>query len=145
MNYNSTTDNSIVVSAAQAISQGISADGGLFVPMEIPKYSEADFREMLGMDYRGRAKKIIGDYLSDFSKEEVADCVDNAYTAKKFGGENPAPIVKADFNGNEINILELWHGPTSAFKDMALQILPYFLTKSRSNIRRYRQSGTRRL
>ncbi len=130
MNYNSTTDNSIVVSAAQAISQGISADGGLFVPMEIPKYSEADFREMLGMDYRGRAKKIIGDYLSDFSKEEVADCVDNAYTAKKFGGENPAPIVKADFNGNEINILELWHGPTSAFKDMALQILPYFLTKS---------------
>ncbi len=98
--------------------------------MEIPKYSEADFREMLGMDYRGRAKKIIGDYLSDFSKEEVADCVDNAYTAKKFGGENPAPIVKADFNGNEINILELWHGPTSAFKDMALQILPYFLTKS---------------
>ena len=129
MNYNSTTDNSIVVSAAQAISQGISADGGLFVPMEIPKYSEADFREMLGMDYRGRAKKIIGDYLSDFSKEEVADCVDNAYTAKKFGGENPAPIVKADFNGNEINILELWHGPTSAFKDMALQILPYFLTK----------------
>ena len=70
----------------------------------------------------------------DFEPKETVNAtmvrVDNAYTAKKFGGENPAPIVKADFNGNEINILELWHGPTSAFKDMALQILPYFLTKS---------------
>lgn len=130
MNYNSTTDKNIVVSAAQAISQGISNDGGLFVPMEIPQYSTGDFKAMLSMDYKGRAKKIIGDYLSDFTKEEVDDCVDNAYTVEKFGGENPAPIVSATLNGNEMNILELWHGPTSAFKDMALQILPYFLTKS---------------
>lgn len=130
MNYNSTTDKNIVVSAAQAISQGISNDGGLFVPMEIPKYDEADFKAMLAMDYKGRAKKIIGDYLSDFTVEEVAHCVDNAYTVAKFGGENPAPIVSAQLNGNTMNILELWHGPTSAFKDMALQILPYFLTKS---------------
>lgn len=130
MNYNSTTDKKIVVSAAQAISQGISNDGGLFVPMEIPKYSEEDFKAMLKMDYKGRAKKVIADYLSDFTAEEVADCVDNAYTAEKFGSENPAPIVSAKLNGNTMNILELWHGPTSAFKDMALQILPYFLTKS---------------
>ena len=130
MNYNSTTDKKIVVSAAQAISQGISNDGGLFVPMEIPKYSEEDFKAMLKMDYKGRAKKVIADYLSDFTAEEVADCVDNAYTAEKFGSENPAPIVSAKLNGNTMNILELWHGPTSAFKDMALQILPYFLQKN---------------
>ena len=130
MNYNSTTSKDIVVSAAQAISQGISNDGGLFVPMEIPKYSKDDFDAMLKMDYKGRAKKVIADYLSDFTAEEVAHCVDNAYTAEKFGGENPAPMVTAKLNGNEMNILELWHGPTSAFKDMALQILPYFLTKS---------------
>ncbi|MEE0263990.1 MAG: threonine synthase [Acutalibacteraceae bacterium] len=130
MNYNSTTDKSIVVSAAQAISQGISNDGGLFVPMEIPKYSKADFDAMLKMDYKGRAKKVIADYLTDFTAEEVAHCVDNAYTAEKFGGENPAPMVTAELNGNKMNILELWHGPTSAFKDMALQILPYFLTKA---------------
>lgn len=130
MNYNSTTNKNIVVSAAQAISQGISNDGGLFVPVEIPKYSTDDFKAMLKLDYKGRAKKIIGDYLSDFTEEEVTDCVDNAYTVDKFGSENPAPIISAKLNGNTMNILELWHGPTSAFKDMALQILPYFLTKS---------------
>ncbi len=130
MNYNSTTDKNNVVSSAQAISQGIAEDGGLFVPQEIPQYSKADFTAMLSMDYRARAKKIIGDYLTDFTAEEVADCVDNAYTKEKFGSENPAPIVSTTLSGTEMNILELWHGPTSAFKDMALQILPYFLTKS---------------
>ena len=59
MNYNSTTDKKIVVSAAQAISQGISNDVGLFVPMEIPKYSEEDFKAMLKMDYKGRAKRLL--------------------------------------------------------------------------------------
>ena len=130
MNYNSTTDKNIIVSAAQAIAQGISQDGGLFIPEDIPRYSLSDFRAMLPLDYKGRAKKIIGDYLTDFTAEETADCVDNAYTAAKFGGENPAPIVSTEVNGIPMNILELWHGPTSAFKDMALQILPYFLTKS---------------
>lgn len=130
MKYNSTTDKNIIVSAAQAISQGISKDGGLFVPMEVPSYSEDDFRELLKLDYQGRAKKIISDYLTDFSEEEINDCVNNAYTAEKFGDKNPTPIVSCELDGNTMNILELWHGPTSAFKDMALQILPYFLTKS---------------
>ncbi|HHZ05753.1 MAG TPA: threonine synthase [Clostridiales bacterium] len=130
MKYNSTTDKNIVVSAAQAISQGISKDGGLFVPMEIPKYSDDDFKSFLKLDYKGRAKKVIADFLTDFTAEEIADCVDNAYTQEKFGSENPAPIVTCALNGSSMNILELWHGPTSAFKDMALQILPHFLTKS---------------
>ena len=130
MNYSSTTDKTNIVSSAQAISQGIAEDGGLFVPTEIPQYSRSDFENMLPLDYRARAKKIIGDYLTDFTAEEIADCVDNAYTAEKFGSDNPTPIVSTKINGTQMNILELWHGPTSAFKDMALQILPYFLTKS---------------
>lgn len=130
MKYNSTTDKNIVVSASQAISQGISNDGGLFVPAEIPVYGDDDFKSMLKLDYRGRAKKVIADFLTDFTPEEIADCVNKAYTAEKFGGDNPAPIVNCKTDGSEINILELWHGPTSAFKDMALQILPHFLTKA---------------
>ncbi|GHU81556.1 threonine synthase [Clostridia bacterium] len=130
MNYNSTTNKKNIVSSAQAIAQGISNDGGLFVPAEIPAYNDHEFIELLNLDYNGRAKKVIADFLTDFSTEEIADCVDKAYTAEKFGNSNPAPIVSTNINGNDVNILELWHGPTSAFKDMALQILPHFLTKS---------------
>ena len=130
MLYNSTQNASEVVSSAQAIAQGISKDGGLFVPQEFPKYDEAAFKALLKTDYKGRAKKIFADFLTDFTEEEINDCVDNAYTTEKFGGENPAPLAFCNADGKALNILELWHGPTCAFKDMALQILPYFLTKS---------------
>ena len=130
MLYNSTQNAAEVVSAAQAISQGISKDGGLFVPQEFPKYDETTFTSLLKEDYKGRAKKIFSDFLSDFTTEEINDCVENAYTCEKFGGENPAPLAFRKVDGKELNILELWHGPTCAFKDMALQILPHFLTKS---------------
>ena len=130
MLYNSTQNAAEVVSAAQAIAQGISKDGGLFVPQEFPKYTEDTLNELLKLDYRGRAKKIFADFLSDFTEEEINDCVENAYTAEKFGGNNPAPITTCELDGKALNILELWHGPTCAFKDMALQILPHFLTKS---------------
>ena len=130
MLYNSTQNAAEVVSAAQAIAQGISKDGGLFVPQEFPKYSAETFNELLKLDYKGRAKKVFADFLSDFTEEEINDCVENAYTKEKFGSDNPAPLAYAKLNGKELNILELWHGPTCAFKDMALQILPHFLTKS---------------
>ena len=130
MLYNSTQDKTAVVSAAQAISQGISKDGGLFVPQEIPHYNEADFKSLLQKDYKGRAKKVFSDFLTDFTAEEIDDCVTKAYTAQKFGGDNPAPMTYTSLNGKSLNILELWHGPTCAFKDMALQILPHLLTKS---------------
>lgn len=130
MKYNSTTNKSVSVSAAQAIAQGISSDGGLFVPCEIPSYSLSDIIELSKLDYCGRAKKILGDYLEDFTQEEIDECVTKAYTKEKFGDENPAPVVFETNNGVEMNILELWHGPTCAFKDMALQILPHLLTKS---------------
>ncbi len=130
MKYNSTRDKSTVVSAAQAIAQGISVEGGLFVPQELPSYDESDLRAMLETDYRGRAKKIMGDFLSDFSAEEISDSVDAAYTAEKFGAENPAPISYIESGEKKMALLELWHGPTCAFKDMALQILPHLLTRS---------------
>lgn len=130
MLYNSTQNAAEKVEAAQAISQGISKDGGLFVPQEFPKYDEAAFKALLKEDYRGRAKKVFSDFLTDFTADEIADCVEKAYTEEKFGGSNPAPIAYTKLNGRPLNILELWHGPTCAFKDMALQILPHLLTKS---------------
>ncbi|MGN0453592.1 MAG: threonine synthase [Ruminococcus sp.] len=130
MLYNSTENKNEVVSSAQAIAQGISSDGGLFVPQELPAYTLDTFKDLLPLSYQDRAKKVFADFLTDFTSEEIADCVNKAYTAEKFGSENPAPIVTEKYKGNEINILELWHGPTCAFKDMALQILPHLLTKS---------------
>ncbi len=130
MLYNSTQNAAEVVSSAQAIAQGISKDGGLFVPQEFPKYDENTFKALLKSDYKGRAKKVFSDFLTDFTNEEIDDCVEKAYTSEKFGSENPAPLAFCNVDGKTLNILELWHGPTCAFKDMALQILPHLLTKS---------------
>ncbi len=130
MYYNSTQDKSKSVLSAQAIAQGISQDGGLFVPESFPQITADELKGMLRMSYRDRAKLIISKYLTDFTQEEIAECVDSAYTVDKFGSENPAPLAPVNYNGAELNLLELWHGPTCAFKDMALQILPHFLTKS---------------
>ena len=130
MLYNSTQNAAEVVSSAQAIAQGISKDGGLFVPQEFPKYDQSTLKALLKTDYKGRAKKVFSDFLTDFTEEEINDCVEKAYTAEKFDGENPAPLAFCNVDGKTLNILELWHGPTCAFKDMALQILPHLLTKS---------------
>ncbi len=130
MLYNSTENKNEVVSASQAIAQGISRDGGLFVPQELPNYDLKTLKSLLALDYKGIAKKVFSDFLSDFTKEEIDECVEKAYTVEKFGGKNPAPIAYKKYNGKDVNILELWHGPTCAFKDMALQILPHLLTKS---------------
>lgn len=130
MLYNSTQNNNETVSAAQAIAQGISKDGGLFVPQEFPKYDEATLKALLQTDYKGRAKKIFSGFLTDFTEAEIDECVSKAYSAQKFGGDNPAPLAFCNLDDKPLNILELWHGPTCAFKDMALQILPHLLTIS---------------
>ena len=127
MLYTSTRNNSIRVSAAQAIARGISEEGGLFVPCEIPQFSLEKISSMVEMDYISRAKTVLREYLTDFSEEELDYCVCGAYAKEKFSSEKIAPTVNV--NGNE-NILELWHGPTCAFKDMALQLLPYLMTVS---------------
>ena len=127
MKYTSTRDNSLSVTSAVAISQGISKEGGLFVPCEFPQFSLNKISEMVSMSYIERAKTVLREYLTDFTEEELDYCVNGAYKASKFSSEKIAPVV--NIGGNE-NILELWHGPTCAFKDMALQLLPYLMTVS---------------
>lgn len=131
LNYQSTRDSRISVSAAQAIAQGICGNGGLFVPEAFPKINAAELSELMKTDYRGRAARIMGLYLTDFTQEEIADCTERAYEREKFSGGSPAPVVTR--NGG-VSFLELWHGPTCAFKDMALQILPLLLTRSLKKI-----------
>ncbi len=130
MNYVSTRNNAVKVSSAYAIAHGISAEGGLYVPESIPKLSVEDFATLSELDYKGKAEYILKKYLSDFSDEEIAYCVNGAYTGS-FDDEKPAAIAQL---GSNINILELWHGPTCAFKDLALQLLPYLLTTSTKKI-----------
>ncbi|MBQ0083163.1 MAG: threonine synthase, partial [Clostridiales bacterium] len=126
MYYVSTRNKNLKVTAAQAIARGISAEGGLFVPEEIPKLSAEDFAALKKADYKGRAKIVLKKFLTDFTDEEINYCVEGAYTGS-FDNEKPAPIYKLS---NEGNVLELWHGPTCAFKDLALQLLPFLLTTS---------------
>lgn len=127
MLYTSTRDKSIKVTASQAIAQGISVEGGLFVPCELPKFDLDKINSMVSMPYTKRAKTVLKEFLTDFTEEELDYCVDGAYEASKFSSTKIAPTVNVC--GNE-NILELWHGPTCAFKDMALQLLPYLMTVS---------------
>lgn len=127
MFYTSTRDKSIKVTASQAIAQGISEEGGLFVPCELPQFTIKDIEKMVSMSYIDRAKTVLKEFLTDFTEEEINYCVEGAYKAEKFSSDAVAPTVNID--GNK-NILELWHGPTCAFKDMALQLLPYLMTVS---------------
>lgn len=127
MFYTSTRNNEIRVTASQAIAQGISEEGGLFVPCEIPHFDLEKISQMTEMSYIQRAKVVLKEFLTDFTPEELDYCVEGAYASEKFSSEKIAPTVNV--KGNK-NILELWHGPTCAFKDMALQLLPYLMTVS---------------
>ncbi len=127
MLYNSTRNKSVSVKSSEAIVKGLSSDGGLFIPESIPVISESNINLMADMNYLERAREIIGRFLTDFTDEELLSCINKAYTKEKFETENIAPVYK--LNGEQY-ILELWHGPTCAFKDMALQILPHLLTTS---------------
>lgn len=125
MYYLSTRDHTVHLQSAEAIKKGLAEDGGLFVPNEIPKLSKKEIEEMVPLSYIERANRILKKYLTDFTAKELSECTSGAYGGEKFSSEDVAPIVKID-EGQYI--LELWHGPTCAFKDMALQILPYFMT-----------------
>lgn len=127
MNYNSTRDSGCIVTAAQAIAQGISQEGGLFVPETLPVLSREDLEKMIGMSYNEKAKMILSRFLTDFTSEELDYCVDSAYNDRKFDSANISEISRV---GDSAYLLELWHGPTCAFKDMALQLLPFLMTTS---------------
>ena len=131
MYYKSTRNSSVNVSSAQAIAQGISKDGGLFVPSEIPSLTLDEIKALGEKSYAERAWFVFSKFLTDFTDAEIRYCVDNAYNDKNFDSDNIAEIAHL-FDGTYM--LELWHGPTCAFKDMALQILPYLLTTSAKKI-----------
>lgn len=125
MFYKSTRNSALAVDSATAISQGISADGGLFVPSEIPSITMEEIRKLADLRYADRAAYIFAKYLTDFTEAEIHHCTDSAYQDRAFETDSIAEISHL-FDGTYM--LELWHGPTCAFKDMALQVLPYFLT-----------------
>jgi len=115
------------VTAAEAISQGLASDGGLFVPEVLPGLSLKQIETMCPMTYQQRAVYIMGAFLQEFTMAEVTQFCNRAYSAKGFDTPKIAPLRELT---EDISFLELWHGPTSAFKDMALQVLPYLLTAS---------------
>ncbi len=122
--YNSTRTKGNQVKASEAILKGLSEDGGLFVPERIPALDKS-FRELSEMTYGQTAYEVMKLYLTDFTKDELLDCIAKAYD-EKFDTDEIAPLVEAD----GAHYLELFHGATIAFKDMALSILPHLLTVS---------------
>ena len=112
------------VTASQAILKGLANDGGLFVPTSIPKL-QVSLSELSKMSYKETAYAVMKEFLTDFTEEELKNCIDKAYDSK-FDTEEIAPLVKAE----DAYYLELFHGSTIAFKDMALSILPHLLTTS---------------
>ncbi len=125
MYYISTRDASLRYTAAQAIEQGLSRDGGLFLPETLPALPNLE--ALTAMSYQQRSAAIMKLFLEDYSEEELLSFAERAYGSDKFDCPEVAPVVSLH---PKTHVLELWHGPTCAFKDMALQMLPHLLTAS---------------
>ena len=128
MQFYSTRDRNRVVTSSEAIAQGLSDEGGLFVPASFP---QVDVKALCALDYPEMAAAIIGEYLTDYSKEFLAQATKTTYGAA-FGGKAGylAPVSQ------DVYALELWHGPTCAFKDYALQLMPKLLVEAKKNLGR---------
>ena len=129
MNYISTRDKSEKCSGAEAIVRGLAPDGGLYVPESLPRLTEKDFEDLAKEDYPARAARVLSLLLSDYTYEELLDYTTKAYS--RFYGDDPCPLVNVD---EGVYVLELWHGPTCAFKDMALTMLPHLLSAARKKV-----------
>ena len=126
MKYISTRNKDKVVSSSEAILQGLAADGGLYTPQSLDQ--KVDLSSALKMNYLELAQCILSLFLSDFSHEQIQQCVQNAYQ-NSFENNEVAPLCKY----HDGWLMELWHGPTSAFKDVALTLLPHLLTAAYKN------------
>ena len=122
--YQSTRSTGKKVTASQAILKGLADDGGLFVPDAIPQL-DVSLDEIAKMNYQETAYQVMKQFFTDFTQEELEKCIERAYDAK-FDTKEIAPLVEKD----GVYYLELFHGATIAFKDMALSILPHLLTTS---------------
>ncbi|HIT57437.1 MAG TPA: threonine synthase [Candidatus Galloscillospira stercoripullorum] len=127
MYYVSTRSKQEKLTAAQAIARGLAADGGLLTPESFPTLTAGDLERLKDMTYQQRAVEIMGRYLDDFSAQELSGFALSAYGPDKFDDPAVAPVRTVD---GATHCLELWHGPTCAFKDMALQMLPHLLSAS---------------
>ena len=127
MFYVSTRDKSLKFSPAEAIAQGLSREGGLFVPRTIPRLPLDALNTLKGMSYPQRSVYVMGMYLEHFTSTELSQAASAAYGPDKFDTPAVAPVKELD---KDTYCLELWHGPTCAFKDMALQMLPHLLSLS---------------
>lgn len=123
--YVSTRGGGQPAASAQAIVKGIAADGGLYVPQVIPVADSSKIAGLVPLDYQQRALSILRLFLDDYSDDELEKCIIAAYNQAKFDTAAVAPVVSV---GQDRYVLELWHGPTSAFKDMALQLLPQIMS-----------------
>ena len=127
MQYVSTRNKHYRCSAAGAIAQGLAPDGGLLTPEVLPKLSPNGLTTMTDMSYQQRAVFVMNSFLDDFTAFELSGYANQAYGPDKFDVKEVAPVHQVD---DSTYCLELWHGPTCAFKDMALQMLPHLLTAS---------------
>ncbi len=118
------------VTGAQAIVQGLAKNGGLFVPEQFPTVTREELESMAEMNYPERAAFVLSKYLADdLGADYLKEVCEKAYSKPAFDGDDPVPLVKVD-GETGLYVLELFHGPTCAFKDMALTVLPYLLKKS---------------
>lgn len=115
-------------SAAEAIRDGLAPGGGLFVPETFPRLSLAEIGGMRELSYEEISLRILKEYLSDYSEEEIGECVEGAYNDATFSHGERTPVVKLE---GDLYVMEMWHGPTAAFKDMALQLMPRLFVKAR--------------
>ena len=113
------------VTSAVAIKRGLAPDGGLYMPETMPKFEAEFIKELLPLSYQERAARVLSAFLTDYTDAELKEDAMLAYSAEKFGA-SPAPVVACD----GMHVLELWHGPTCAFKDMALQLMPRLFVRS---------------
>lgn len=125
MTYASTRGTVRGVSFSEAVLKGIAPDGGLFVPEETVRFDSLDLADMSEMSYKDLAATIFSRYATDFTKEEISACVEKAYGS---GSAFPESVAPLSYVSDTLSVLELWHGPTAAFKDIALQILPELMS-----------------
>ena len=127
MNYTSTRDSALCTGASTAILTGIAPGGGLFVPQQFP---QVDMREFYGLTYPQTAQKVLGMFLTDYDPDFLKTATEQTYSTENFGGKAG---FAAHVAGNTY-ALELWHGPTCAFKDYALQLMPRLLVEAKKNL-----------
>ncbi len=130
MKYHSTRGGGARLTAAEAIVRGLAPDGGLFVPDRIPKIDPAFIESLRPLSYIDRAEKVLSPWLTDFSRDELKSLLIAAYEGA-FDDPAMAPVTRVS---EGLYALELWHGPTLAFKDMALQLMPHLMTASRKKV-----------